>query len=402
VALLVARELGERRVPAGRRLPGPQQPLSLNAFSARQSRPARRIMRDVARLPGVAAILLAAAAAGCARQSFGPRTIPYARHDYNEAISRSWDEDLLLNLVRLHYRDSPLFVDITSVTASYTLQKSASLAATTNSKRFTLGDVTANAGLTFSETPVIAYSYLNGEAFAQRLLTPLGASTLEQLSSSGWSLARLMLCCVQSVNGVENAIAAAGPTPDYVPDYERFQRLASLMRTLQVARKLAIESPNGKETLYLAKDAGPEGTEVRSLLKLDPAAEQFTLVAGRTAASPTQIAVQARSLLAVMAFLSQGVDVPEAHRTAGKVTLTRDASGAPFDWQRVTGPLIHVHAGAECPPDPAVCVPLRGAHFWIADDDLNSKTTFSLLRLLLFLKSGDRETQQPVVTIPAR
>jgi hypothetical protein len=400
VALLAARELGERRVHPGRRLSGPQQPL--NVLNAGQSRRSRRIMREVARLPGLAAILLAAAMAGCAHQSFGPRTIPYARHDYNEAISRSWDEDLLLNLVRLKYRDSPLFVDITSVTASYTLQKNASIGATTNSSHFHVGDVTAGAGLTFSETPVINYSYLNGEAFAQRLLTPLGSSTLEQLSSSGWSLARLMLCCVQSVSGVENAIAAAGPTPLQAPEYQAFQRLATLMRTLQQSRKLVIEStPGGAETLYLAKDAGAEGAEVRALLKLDPTVEQFPIVLGRVG-TPTQIAVQPRSLLAVMAFLSQGVDVPEAHQQAGKVTLTKDTSGKPFDWQQVVGPLIRIRTSPECPADAAVCVALRGAHFWIADDDLNSKTTFSLLRLLLFLKSGDHEAQQPVVTIPAR
>lgn len=59
----------------------------------------------------------ALAATGC-RAPLGPKTIPPARLNYNEAISRSWDEQLLLNLVRLRYRDNPLFVDVTSVSAS--------------------------------------------------------------------------------------------------------------------------------------------------------------------------------------------------------------------------------------------------------------------------------------------
>ena len=45
-------------------------------------------------------LLVILAGAGC---SIGPRRLAPVRFDYNQAISRSFDQQLLLNLVRLRY-----------------------------------------------------------------------------------------------------------------------------------------------------------------------------------------------------------------------------------------------------------------------------------------------------------
>ncbi len=338
---------------------------------------------------------------GCIRSSFGPRTIPLARRDYNAAISRSWDEDLLLNVIRLQYRDSPLFVDINSVTASYTLGRSASVGTNTGGNPL---NASASAGLVFNENPVIAYTYLHGEQFARGLLSPLTPVAIEELAQSGWSIERLLLCCVQSINGIENAAAAAGPTPDYVPEYESFQHVAALFRRLQIAGHLVAEpQPGGGAVLVLNRTAGPDGDELRALLSLDPDTERFEIIPARRTAQPNQIAIQGRSLLAVMFFLAHSVEVPDVDRQAGTVTVTRDAAGNEFDWAQILGSLMRIRSGTEPPDDVAVRVEFRGHWFWIDDNDLNSKTTFSLLRLLLFLKSGEAQgTASPLITIPVR
>ena len=340
-------------------------------------------------------------ATGCVRNPIGPRTIPTARIDYNAAISRSWDEDLLLNVVRLQYRDSPLFVDVSSVTASYGLGRTASVGVTKGGG--IPADVIVGAGLSFSENPVIGYTYLHGEAFARGLLSPLAPAVLEELAQSGWSIERLLLCCVQSINGIQNAVAAAGPTPTFVPEYETFHRVAALFRRLQLAgHVIAEQQADGRMVVYLKARVGPEGDEVRSLLSLDRDAERFEVLPSRRAQLPTQIAIQGRSLLAVMSFLSQAVEVPKVHRDAGKVTVTRDAAGNEFDWARIVGPLMRIHSGTSRPDQAAVRVEFRDHWFWIDDNDLNSKTTFALLRLLLFLKSGESQGASPLVTIPVR
>lgn len=345
------------------------------------------------------ALLLLLALAGCARHSVGPRTIRPAQFGYNEAISRSWDEQLLLNLVRLRYRDNPLFVDVNSITASYSFNRSALLSALTDGD-LDLGELGAELGLAMEENPVITYGYLRGEEFAQRMLSPLSAADLQALALSGWSVERLMLCCYQSVNEVENALTATGPTPELAPDFERFHRVAALVRRLQQSRRLALEfEADGKSFLRFRDTAGPEAAELRSLLALDPQATRFEVVPPRGERTPAQVRAQGRSLLGVMFFLAHAVEVPEVHRRAGKVTITRDSTGAEFDWNRVLGPLLRIRSAASRPADAAVRVAYRGHWYWIADDDLNSKSTFALLRLLLFLKSTGAQGPSPLITV---
>ena len=65
-------------------------------------------------IPGLAALL----ASGCAT-GLGPGAVRSERPDYNQQIVRSVDAELLLNLVRLRYNDSPLFLELGSVVAQY-------------------------------------------------------------------------------------------------------------------------------------------------------------------------------------------------------------------------------------------------------------------------------------------
>ena len=63
----------------------------------------------------------------CACSGIGPKTIPRDRFDYNAAISGSWKEQTLLNIVKLRYADMPLFVEVASVVSGYTLEGSANV-----------------------------------------------------------------------------------------------------------------------------------------------------------------------------------------------------------------------------------------------------------------------------------
>lgn len=351
--------------------------------------------------PALASLLALCLAGSACVRSVGPRTIQSARMDYNEAISRSWDEQLLLNLVRLRYRDNPLFVDISSVTASYRFDRNANIGARQPDGGG--GDLTLGAGVTLGDNPVISYNYLNGAAFAQRLLSPISPDDLSALARSGWSLERLLLCCAQRINEIPNAPSAAGPTPDIAPEFERFHALATLARELQQRDQLAWEyDTTGAAYFHIEAGSGARGREFRELGAVAPGVERYRLVRSRRARAADEIATEGRSLLGVMYFLSHAVEVPEAHRRAGLVTVTRDSTGAEFDWQRVTGPLMRIQSGRERPRAAAVAVQMRDHWYWIGDDDLNSKTTFALLRLLLFLKSGDPAQPSPLLTIPVR
>ena len=57
--------------------------------------------------------------AGCA--SFGPAAVAQDRFEYTDAISESWKRQMLLNIVKLRYRDAPIFLDVSSVINQYAL-----------------------------------------------------------------------------------------------------------------------------------------------------------------------------------------------------------------------------------------------------------------------------------------
>ncbi|NIO84808.1 MAG: hypothetical protein GTN53_30200, partial [Candidatus Aminicenantes bacterium] len=64
---------------------------------------------------------------GCARIS--PEVIQATGNDYNIAMQKTRDEQMLLNLVRLKYRDTPYFLEAGSVSSQLVLSSDASLSA---------------------------------------------------------------------------------------------------------------------------------------------------------------------------------------------------------------------------------------------------------------------------------
>ena len=57
---------------------------------------------------------------GCS--TLGPRSISPDRFDYNEAYARSGREQVLLNIIRMRYGDSPVFIELTSMLSQYTVE----------------------------------------------------------------------------------------------------------------------------------------------------------------------------------------------------------------------------------------------------------------------------------------
>ncbi len=366
----------------------------------------RRMPLDRRLHPARAALVLFLAtvlSAGCVGR-LGPRTVPMDHFRYNQAIARAWEEQLLLNLVRLRYRDTPLFLEVGAVVSTFELSGSVGASGGWSWGGGDRSSAGAIVGGTYTESPTVSYSPLQGEEFASRLLSPIPPLTLMLLSQSGWSISRLLSCCVQEINGLPNAVAAAGPTPDYVPDYADFQRLARALRQLQIAGRLeaSLEPESQKIQLRVRPARTPEEQaaldEMRSLLGVDPALDAYRVVAARRPSGPDEIAVMGRSLMASLYFVSQSVEAPTADEEGGRVTVTRYPDGRPFDWSQVTSEILRVRSASEEPANAAVKVFHRGSWFYIADDDLTSKTTFSLLSFLFNLTAAGQGGQAPLLT----
>ena len=189
---------------------------------------------------------------GC---TLGPRQIHQNRLQYNDAIQRTFQEEMLLNLVRLKYRDTPEFLTVGGIAAQYTFEGSAGSALTLpKGGNNVLG---LNGRVARSERPTISYAPARGEEFQKGLLAPIDLQTLQLLARTGWRWDRILRTTVQYMNEIDNAISAGGPTPERKPDFEEFQYLSKALRELQVqelAELVSAERVGIRRSIPFSKD----------------------------------------------------------------------------------------------------------------------------------------------------
>lgn len=337
---------------------------------------------------------------GC--MSMGPRSIHTTRADYNMAIQQTNEQELLLNLVRLKYRDSIYFLNVEKVAASLEFNREMGASATVPEKGFnsyTIG--AAKVGLV--EKPTIFYSPLDGERFTRQMMSVLHPEILVLLANSGWSLERLMALMFQEMNGLKNAPSATGPTPSYEPVYKDFRQAVKSLRSLQVRKLVDVGHINesGKPFLELrflpsAVD-DPDTIEFKRLLGLAHDTNNFKVVIGLGRGGAETINVVPRSMIGILNYLSQGVEPPRKDIDLGRVTRTTLANGDAFDWQSVMGGLFKISSSDSEPDSASVAIRYRDAWFYISDSDLDTKSTFSLVSQLMALQAGSlKQEEMPI------
>jgi hypothetical protein len=348
-------------------------------------------------------IVLAIAACGC--NPTGPATLRTGRGSYNVAIQRTNNEQLLLNLVRLRYRDTPYFMEVASVSTSFEFTSNATASASIPESADRIYDL--GAGISFSEQPTVTYTPLQGDEFVMQLMSPVDLNTLLLLYHSGWSIERIFRVCLQSINGLQNAPNASGPTPDRVPLYKEFLEVTKILRDLQVKRAIDMgqtvtDSNESVVELRITQEDvdSQQVTRLCELLRLEKGRNSFGLATGVSKSGRDLVAVTTRSLMASLFYISQSVEPPPKDQQAGRVTVTRDSSGNEFDWREVTGGLIQINSCSRKPENAYAAIHYRGSWFYIDDSDLTSKSTFSLLTQLFALQAGDIKSTGPILTLP--
>jgi len=392
------------------------------------------------------ALFAATCTTGCL---VGPPAFRASHAANNEALRTRIDEELLLNLVRLRYRDSPLFLQVGSIVTQFQLRGGVGASGSLPTAGASVLGV--DAGVHWSEQPTYTFQPLVDEDFVRRLLTPIDLELVVLLQRSGWSIERVLRLTVQSMGGLLNAPTASGPTPAGAPTFERFARAVRSLRELQLAGRvqLAYESAPAPHSIAIddgnvsAADlleaagqglrfelAGDEDTRAvlveqrRQPVLLvappddddDPAAEladlfgrsrdatRYELREAPWTPGPVdprgELAIVTRSLLGTFFYVSHGIEVPAEHVERGLVTVTHDEAGDVFEWRRVTADVLRVHVSADVPAGAAIAVPYRGHWFYIDDADLESKTTFALLVKLFNMSAGTSSGSGPTLTLP--
>ncbi len=336
---------------------------------------------------------------GCA--GIGPPTVSRDRFDYTEAISDSWKHQMLLNMIKIRYGDSPVFLDVSSVISQYQISGQLNLGATFNNNPWSTSQILGGSG-NYVDRPTITYSPILGDKFARSLMAPIPPPAILSLLQAGYPADLVFRMLVNEVNGIRNRFGGAARARSADPE---FYALIGKMRRIQAAgnvgMRITTKEKEQAAVLILRGPRDPEteslSIEVRAILGLDPAANDFNVVYGAIPRNRHEIALLTRSFLEVIIDQAANIEVPDAHVAEKRV-------GPTFVEKTTTGekvlPLIRIQSSSENPGDPFISIRYRNVYFWIDDRDLMSKTIFSFLMFISTLIETGEKGMAPIVTIP--
>jgi hypothetical protein len=402
-----------------------------------------------------AALLCAALLGGCAG---GPAALQQTRLQYNEVVKATTEQQLLLNIVRLRYTDTPSSLSIANIAAQFELVRQLQLtpffAASGAEPNRSFSAVLPQASVSYADRPTFSLVPIDDAEFTRKLFTPLTLDGVLYLAKTTWPIGTVFRLYLENLNWVPNAEFASGPTPEIGPKYsdflvgvlalqnlqqqgrvvfsteERFEAAGGPIPAAQVNAAGVIEAAkNGMElrpdeggktwtlgrktrqpVIFLdpsMQDSGPMREFVR-IFRLKPGLNKYDVTVDSlppfidSAGGHTLLDLETRSLLQAMYYVSHGVDVPPEHAMRGIARTTRTEDGSVYDWLKVTQNVFRARwSRGDAPPANAhTAVSYQGYWFYIDEADHETKATFSLLleltRLDLQAKPGDR----PLLTLP--
>ncbi len=352
-------------------------------------------------------ILLVSCFITACQSGFGPGALRTTHPAYNQAIAQSMNEQLLFNIVKLKYYDKPYFLKVGSVTAALAFDAKIGLGSKLGSSS---ESISPSLGIAYTDKPTLSFQPLQGEDFLKSVLAPVPVGSLLVLTQSGWSIERVFGLCVERINQLYNAPSASGPTPESMPEYKDFKQALALIRQLQLAKAIefGLDVEDQKQIKMRLKSLpGHERSmqELARLLGLKQAIEDTVVKLDYNFlhAHPDSLSIRPRSIASIMFYLSHQIDIPLVHRDQGLVMLTRNADQTPFDWRQTpVGEFFQIKSAKEYPQQAFLAVPYKDYWFYIADNDLKSKSTFMLLSQLFDLQAGQQQYNGPTLTLPVR
>jgi hypothetical protein len=346
---------------------------------------------------------LALCATGCF-SALGPQSVRNDRPLYAASLSDSWNEQTLLNIVKIRYVDPPVFVDVGQIVSSHSLQEGVTVTGNIVPNG-SVPNATIGGSGTYTNTPTVTYIPLTGNKFIRGLATPLPLEAVFAGMQGGLPADVVLFASVASINDLKNQEATRN---GMVPGDPAFHRVRALAREIQLSgqiRFLIKKDAKGELVTVLRFHAGnispqiqSDIAEMRHLLGLNPNANEIQVVPGAVPANDTEVAMTTRSILDLMEAMAAQVEVPTED-------LAKSRAFPGFEHDRdVSGVVrqIRIHSGESRPPDAFVSVKYRNSWFWIDDSDLESKHVFSLIMNLFTMVDTGSPQNQPVVTIPSR
>ena len=332
----------------------------------------------------------------------GPDAIRSGRMAYNEAITETNNQQMLMVMVHNRYEEANHLLTVASVTANVRVSGSAQIeAGFGDADNYDGNLVPFSGGFVYEENPTISYTPVTGEAYLGQIMSPLPLPVVARITRSLPRPEFAYSMLISSVNGIHNpAFLYEGQRDD-----PRFDRLVALMTGLTQRHCLHWvrrgNDPEASDLLIEARGScAPAVDELLALLGLSEQGREGTRVQipvtlSEEAASPGGMTFSTRSIWELVEIMSAAVQVPMADEHSGMVS-TLPEPGRPGRRLRI--------GYAESRPDTAyVAVEHRDSWFYIDQADLESKRYFKLLESLwtaAMAKALGVNANTPVLTVP--
>jgi hypothetical protein len=347
---------------------------------------------------------------GC--MSFGALTLDRDRFDFTQAMANSWKQQTLLNIVKMRYADTPIFVDVGQIVSSYSLVSSVQAGGTVypNLERVPSTSISNffNLGVQgqYTDRPTITYTPLTGSQFIRTLMTPIPPIRIFELVEAGWRVDLLFNAAVQTVNGLSNSRGGAQlrlEDPEFVKVVKSLRRIQG---SGTVGSRAVVDKDKQGEGLVMffgTKKVPPEIQEeqeaMKRLLGLNPEKTEYSVIYGAVPPGRDDvIALHTRSGFQILYELATFVEVPEEHE---REMRAYPHLPVPPDGQDTLPPLIRIVSGETKPTDAFAKIYYNDRWYWIENRDLDSKALFSFLLVMLTLADSGQKAPSPFLTIQA-
>jgi len=137
---------------------------------------------------------------GCS--TVGPAFYESSFDDFNDAIRKTSDGQMLTNLVRMRYLETPVFLQVAGITTNFNIN--GNIGASAASREGSGNNYGLNAGAGFSESPTISFSLPESDKYYGRLLAPLSAKQITSLYFGGFDSEAVFLTTARGVNRLRN------------------------------------------------------------------------------------------------------------------------------------------------------------------------------------------------------
>jgi hypothetical protein len=325
------------------------------------------------------------------------------RADYNEAINRTEDEQMLLSIVKGRYGETFSLLAVSGVAANVRFRANAGVEVGWGPSKNYIGELTPfSAGAAYEENPTITYAPVQGEQYLRQLLTPIPMDILVLIIRAGADSDMYFSMLVDRINDISNPDFLDAPSAEPDP---RFQRFLEISRELHRARVIHwVEDPREEVPFdVLITNYAPAYSEkVREYLSLlgipmpkdeskDIVLPVYFAVRGRELDS---IAISTRSTYDLIDILKSSIEIPPEHYGAG-LAINYPSPGP-------VGKDIRIHTSKDKPKHAVVAVKFRRYWFYIDETDMDTKLFYDMVRTLWSVSIAAAADQKaaPVLTLP--